>query len=133
MDTQILLQVAEVQLVYKSKVKTSERPKINKSTDAFQLLQSNWNSDTLDFIEQFKVILLNRASRVLGIVEISSGGIAGTIADPKIIFAAAIKSACSSIILAHNHPSGNLKPSSADIGLTRKIRRGGELLDITVN
>ena len=57
----------------------------------------------------------------------------GEVADPKVIFAAAIKSAASSIILAHNHPSGNLRPSSADISLTRKIKAGGELLDIAVS
>ena len=77
-------------------------------------------------------MLLNRANRVLGIVNISQGGMAGTIADPKVIFAAAIKSAASQIILIHNHPSGNLKPSQADISLTRKLKTGGELLDIAV-
>ena len=60
------------------------------------------------------------------------GGVAGTVADPKVIFAAALKSGASSILLAHNHPSGNLNPSQADIDLTRKIKTGWQILDIGV-
>ena len=77
-------------------------------------------------------MLLNRANRVLGIIEISTGGISGTVADPKLVFTAALKSAASSIVLAHNHPSGNLSPSQADINLTRKLKSAGESLDIAV-
>ena len=77
-------------------------------------------------------MLLNRANRVLGLIDISLGGTAGTIADPKVIFAAAIKSNACGIILVHNHPSGNLKPSQQDLDLTRKIKAGGQLLDIVV-
>ncbi len=124
--------VAEIQLTYKSKVKASERPQINQSEDVHRLLLENWNFEIIEFIEEFKIMLLNRANRVLGMVNISQGGMAGTIADPKVIFAAAIKSAASSIILIHNHPSGNLTPSQADISLTRKLKTGGELLDIAV-
>ena len=124
--------VAEIQLTYKTKVKASERPQINQSQDVHRLLLENWNFEIIEFIEEFKIMLLNRANRVLGIVNISQGGMAGTIADPKVIFAAAIKSAASQIILIHNHPSGNLKPSQADISLTRKLKTGGELLDIAV-
>ena len=124
--------VAEIRLTYKSKVKASERPQISQSQDVHRLLLENWNFEIIEFIEEFKIMLLNRANRVLGIVNISQGGMAGTIADPKVIFAAAIKSAASQIILIHNHPSGNLKPSQADISLTRKLKTGGELLDIAV-
>ncbi len=126
-------EVAEVQLIYKSKVKASERPKITKSADAFEVLKKHWNQDTMEFVEEFKVMLLNRANRVLGIIEISTGGMSGTVADPKLVFAAALKSAASSIVLAHNHPSGNLSPSQADIILTRKLKGAGELLDIVVH
>ena len=124
--------VAEIQLTYKSNVKASERPQINQSEDVHKLLLENWNFEIIEFIEEFKIMLLNRANRVLGMVDISHGGMAGTIADPKVIFAAAIKSAASSIILIHNHPSGNLKPSQADINLTKKLKTGGEILDIAV-
>ena len=77
-------------------------------------------------------MLLSRHNRVLGLVDISLGGTAGTLADPKVIFAAAIKGNASGIILAHNHPSGNLRPSQADIDLTRKLKAGGQILDIGV-
>lgn len=131
MENQIM-HVAEVQLIYKSTVKASLRPKITKSQDAFTVLKEHWNYETIEFIEEFKVMLLNRANRVLGLIDISLGGTSGTVADPKVIFAAAIKSNASGIILVHNHPSGNLQPSQADLDLTRKIKAGGQILDIGV-
>ncbi|MBK7652160.1 MAG: JAB domain-containing protein [Flammeovirgaceae bacterium] len=125
-------QVAEIQLSYKSTVKPSMRPKINRSKDAFDILRQSWDDSRLDLIEQFKVILTNRANKVLGIFEVSTGGIAGTVADPKLIFVAALKAGASGIILSHNHPSGNLNPSQADMDLTRKIKEGGKLLEISL-
>lgn len=123
-------QVAEIQLIYKSNVKPSERPKISTSKDARDMLMENWDDTKLELVEQFKVMLTNRANKVLGIFELSTGGVTGTVADPKLIFAAAIKGAACGIIMAHNHPSGNLSPSQADIDLTRKIKEGGRLLEI---
>lgn len=124
--------VAEVKLSYRNRVKPSERPQVTSSTDSYQVLKESWDAGKLEFVEQFKVLLLNRANRVLGIYELSTGGVAGTIADPKLIFVAALKACASGIILSHNHPSGNLKPSQADLQLTKKIKAGGELLDIAV-
>jgi len=83
-------------------------------------------------IEQFKVILLNRANKVLGIFDVSTGGSTATVAEPKIIFVAAIKANACGIIVAHNHPSGNLSASHSDIQLTRKLKDGGKLLEIPV-
>ena len=77
-------------------------------------------------------MLLNRYNKVIGIFTASSGGIAGTVADPKLIFACALTGAASGIILAHNHPSGSLQASQADIDLTKKLRDGGKLLDIQI-
>ncbi|HEY1060341.1 MAG TPA: JAB domain-containing protein, partial [Daejeonella sp.] len=102
------MKVAEVQLSYKSKVKASDRPKITESKDVYSILQKHWNFEIIEFIEEFKIVLLNRANRVLGIVDISVGGTSGTLVDPKVVFAAALKSAASGVILVHNHPSGNL-------------------------
>ena len=82
--------------------------------------------------EQFKIFLLKKGNRVLGIYEVSTGGLSGTIADPKLIFSAALKASACSLILAHNHPSGNLKASNPDIQLTSKIKEGGKLLDIAL-
>lgn len=125
-------QVAEIQITYNPVVKPSQRPKIDCSKDVYELLSNNWDVNKIEFVEQFKIILLNRANRVLGILDISTGGLSGTVADPKVIFGAALKAAASSIILAHNHPSGNLKPSHADIALTQKIAAAGTFLDIAV-
>lgn len=125
-------QVAEIQLSYRSTVKASERAKISGSKDAYEILRSTWDNSRIELIEQFKILLTNRANKVLGIFEVSSGGISGTVADPKLIFIAALKAGACGMILAHNHPSGNLMPSQADIDLTKKIKEGGKLLEIQV-
>ena len=130
MKSGALNQIAEVELIYKSKVKASERPKITHSKDAYIIFKDNWDENKIELQEQFKVMLLNRANKVLGIYEVSTGGMTGTVADPKLIFAAALKASACSILLVHNHPSGNLKPSKQDEELTHKIKEGGKLLDI---
>ena len=123
-------QVAEIQLTYKSNVKPSLRPKVNGSRDAFNILKESWDESRIELVEQFKVMLTNRANKVLGILEVSTGGVSGTVAYPKLIFAAGIKAGACGFIVAHNHPSGNLKPSQADIELTKKLREGGRYLEI---
>ncbi len=124
--------VAEVELVYKTKVKPSERPKINSVKDCYQLLKELWNQNTIEMQEEFKVMLLNRGNKVIGVYEASSGGLTGTVADPRLILAVAIKSLAVSIILSHNHPSGNLKPSRADEEMTQKIKVAASYHDIRV-
>lgn len=86
----------------------------------------------IELLEEFKILLLNRRNRVLGVVDISQGGLSGTVADPNVIFAAALKSCASGIILAHNHPSEELDPSREDVAFTNKIKAGAELLDLKV-
>lgn len=73
-----IYRVAEVKLSYRNRVKPSERPQVTCSTDSYKVLKESWDSDKLEFIEQFKVLLLNRANRVLGVYELSTGGVAGT-------------------------------------------------------
>jgi DNA repair protein RadC len=124
--------VAEVELVYRSKVKASQRPQIISASDAYAVLIKLWEEGKMELVEQFKVLFLNRANRVLCCYNVSSGGITGTVADPRLIFTAALKVNCVSLILAHNHPSGSLKPSRADEELTQKIKGAGHFLDIKV-
>ena len=124
--------VAEVELIYKTKIKSSERPQITCSRDMAELLKSCWNEYKIELVEQFKIILLNRANRVLGSVDSSTGGVGGTVADPKIIFAAALKANASGLIISHNHPSGNLNPSRADQELTQKLKLAAQILDINL-
>jgi DNA repair protein RadC len=125
-------QLAEIEISYRPKFKAADRPQIDSSQKAYHLLLDNWNKDRIELLEEFKIILLNRRNRVLGIVNISQGGIAGTMADPKIIFAIALKACASGIILSHSHPSGEASPSEADIRLTRKLTEAGKLLELNV-
>lgn len=123
---------SEIELTYKSKVKASERPLIKDSKDAYEIFLKIWDEGKMDLQEEFKVLFLNRANRVLAVYQVSTGGITGTVADPRLIFTAALKCNCVSLVLAHNHPSGNLKPSRHDEDLTQKIKNAGLLLDIKV-
>lgn len=124
--------VSEIELIYRTKVKASERPQIKSSNDAYKLVLSAWNPDKIELFEQFKVLFLNNANRALGIYEISSGGITGTVVDLRLIFSAALKANATALIIIHNHPSGQLKASEADKQITRKINEAGKLLDISL-
>ena len=130
--TDFLNNISEVKLIYKTKIKASDRIKINGAQDAFRILYDNWDKDSIEHVEEFKILLLNRANMVLGIASLFKGGVVGTVIDPRIIFQYALKANAAQIILAHNHPSGNTKPSDADISITKKIKEGARHLDITV-
>jgi DNA repair protein RadC len=107
----------------------TEKAKVSCSNDIYLLMKP----ELMDLPkEEFWVMLLNRANRLIKKEQISSGGISGTVADPKIIFKAALEQYASSVVLVHNHPSGNLKPSQADIDLTNKMKAAGKLLEIPV-
>ena len=127
-----LFQVSEITVSYHPKFKAYERPKVTTATQAYEILFNNWNLNKIELAEQFYVLLLNQANNVIGMSEISSGGVAGTIADPKLIFSLALKCNAVNLILAHNHPSGNIKPSHADLSLTRRLVEAGKILDISV-
>ncbi|MBK8555609.1 MAG: DNA repair protein RadC [Lewinellaceae bacterium] len=104
-----------------------ERPKISSSRDAQKVIASLL---TDLYHEEFWLILLNKANEVIARERMSSGGMAGTVVDTKMLFKAAIDARAAAIIAVHNHPSGNLQPSQADIDLTRRLRKAGELLDL---
>jgi len=106
-----------------------ERKKISSSKDVFEIFQSELADSQY---EEFWVLLLNRANKIMKKVKISDGGVSGTVADPKRIFRAAIDNMASAMILCHNHPSGNIVPSNADINLTKKIVNGASNFDIAV-
>ncbi|VAW27623.1 UPF0758 family protein [hydrothermal vent metagenome] len=82
--------------------------------------------------EEFWILLLNQANQLLKPVAISQGGVSGTVADSKLIFKTALEHLASSIILVHNHPSGNLKPSRQDINLTKRLKEAGKIVEIPV-
>jgi len=125
-----MFNVAEVSLTYKSKVPASQRPKIACSRDAYKLFNDSWDQDTLEHVEEFKILLLNRSNSVLGILPISKGGISGTVTDVRIILQAAIIANASGLIVCHNHPSSSLNPSESDTKITQKIKEAANLMDI---
>ncbi|MCK4406655.1 MAG: DNA repair protein RadC [Bacteroidales bacterium] len=106
-----------------------EKEKITSSHDAFEVFQGILSDSQY---EEFWMLLLNKANKIIKNINISEGGISGTVADPKKIFKLALENNATSIILSHNHPSGNIQPSDSDLKLTKKLVDAGKLLDISV-
>lgn len=105
---------------------------ISSSRDIANFLRKIWDQDTIDYVESFCVLGLSRNLKVNAYQFTALGGTTGVIADPKQIFQFALLNNASCIVVAHNHPSGNLKPSSQDRHLTEKLVSGGKILDISV-
>jgi DNA repair protein RadC len=125
-----MYKAAEVKLTYITKVKASNRIQIKNAEDAALLFFKIWDMETIEHVEVVKMIILNRANKVLGVTNISQGGQSGSIIDTRVILQYAIKANAAAVILAHNHPSGNLKASEADINITNKIREALKLVEI---
>lgn len=124
--------IAEVKLSYITNVKASDRIQVTSSLESYRLFRESWDKETIELFEEFKLMLLNRSNKVLGIAQLSQGGISGTVTDVRIILQYALKANASSIILCHNHPSGNLQPSEADLRITGKVKEAGMIHDITM-
>lgn len=124
--------VNEISVRYQGNFKIAEAPKITSSSTAAELLYRKWDKDQIGLQECFKILLLNNANKVKGIFEVSKGGITGTLVDLRIVFAVILKSLSTAVILAHNHPSGTLKPSEADLKITRKIINAALLFDLKI-
>jgi DNA repair protein RadC len=122
--------IAEVQITYSSKVKACDRFRVTGSKDAAKAFRSIWPS--YEHIEFIYMLMLNRQNQVLGCHQISKGGMTGTVVDVRVVFQVALKSCATSIILGHNHPSGNLDPSDADKKITRQLSEAGRMLEIPV-
>jgi len=122
--------ISEIEVSYRPSI--GRKPIIASAYDAYTELKSFYDDSTIGLKESFYVMYLNQSNRVLGVYPLSTGGVTGTIADPRLIFSVALKINTAGIILSHNHPSGNLSPSVADKELTNKIKEAGKLLDIKV-
>ncbi|SHF23722.1 JAB domain-containing protein [Chryseobacterium takakiae] len=123
-------EVSEIQVSYKpNKILSS---KITTSFDAIQIIRKFWNEETIQMQEEVKVILLNNLNCVLGIYNLSKGGITSSLVDVRLILSVALKCLATGIILVHNHPSGNIKPSSADLSIVKKLNESCRLMDITL-
>jgi DNA repair protein RadC len=105
------------------------RKKVSCSRDVFTFFNPILRDSSY---EEFWILLLNRGNKIINSICISQGGLSGTVADPKKIFKTALEQYAASVILCHNHPSGNVKPSESDIRLTQKLKKAGSFLDLPV-
>ena len=124
--------LAEITVSYSSKVKVAERRKVVSAREAEEVFREIWTKGTMELREEMYVLFLNRGNFLLGWCQTSQGGLSGTVCYPRMIFSVALKSLAVSLILCHNHPSGNLQPSAADIQLTKNLVEGGKFLEISV-
>lgn len=124
--------LAEISLKYKSVLPVEDMPSVTSPQEAVKLLRSIWDEDQIQLKEEFVVLLLNNAKKCLGWSKISSGGATATIVDPATVFQLALLANATSVILAHNHPSGTLEASQADKNLTRRVKKSGKMLGVGV-
>jgi len=120
--------IAEVQISYSSHVKAKDRIKVTGFKDAADAFRAIWPA--YEHIEFSYLLMLNRQNQILGYHQLSKGGMTGAVVDVRVIFQVALKASCTSIILSHNHPSGNLDVSDADRKITNQIKQAGVILDI---
>ena len=123
-------QVSEIQVSYSPNLLVDMS--IKNSKKSFELMLNEWELETLQMQEEVKILLLNRSNKVLGIYSLAKGGLTSCIVDVRIILSIALKTLATGIILFHNHPSGNLKPSQADLDITKKLKNSCDLLDISL-
>jgi DNA repair protein RadC len=124
--------INELSINYNKKLFSTNR--INCSHDVEQIIREIYTqtSSGIELKEYFFIMFLNRANEVIGYNKLSEGGICGTVVDIRLAFASALKSLAISMILVHNHPSGNLNPSEQDIDITKKFVKAGALLEINI-
>lgn len=108
-----------------------KRVKIKSSSNVSEYARNFYHED-IEIYESVFLILLNRQNNTIGYVKISQGGLSSTIMDTRLIVKYALESLATAVVLVHNHPSGQLEPSKADISITKTIRKGLELFDITL-
>ena len=109
-----------------------DRVEINNSTDAYNVFKDLFDPNTIVWSEEMILLALNRSNEVYAWRRVSSGGTTGTVCDPKVIFSILLNCGASAFILAHNHPSNSLTPSVQDLSITKKLKDGGEILDINL-
>lgn len=124
------MKVCEINVSYSND--NPDKIKIKDSQTVYELMMNHWDKNLIELQEEVKVVLLNRANIVIGIYDLSKGGITGCIVDIKLILSVALKALTSHVILVHNHPSGNLKPSEADKRITNKLFKACEIVEITL-
>lgn len=124
-----LISIKEIDISYSYGIAKAEREQIQCSKDAFKIFHSRIEK-SIEYKESFMLLVLNNSNDILGIKVISEGGITATVVDVRLIFQTVLKAHGTAFIIAHNHPSGKLKPSDADLNLTQKIKEGAKVLDL---
>ncbi|HMR82569.1 MAG TPA: JAB domain-containing protein [Niabella sp.] len=127
---QTVCQVAEVKLVYKTKVKPCDRLQVRSSRHMAEVFRSVWDMENIELREESKVMYLNRVNRILGIYPLSVGGVSGTVIDIKLVLIAALRLNATFISICHNHPSGSTRASRMDELATQKLQTAARQLDI---
>ncbi len=133
MEKNTIFRIPEIKLTYKPSADLFGRPVIHNSEEAYKLFVQIWEKESFYLVEHFHVLFLNRGSKVLGVWNMSRGGTSAVLVDLKLLMIAALKSNASSIIVAHNHPSGRAVPSESDIHITTKINQACNYMDISLN
>lgn len=124
------MKVSEIRVSYSNE--NPDKVKIQDSNSVYELVKYHWDYNLIELQEEVKVVLLNRANVVIGIYELSRGGLTASVVDIKLILSVALKALASSIVLIHNHPSGNLKASEADKSITTKLKQACDIVDISL-
>ena len=122
------MELTEILISYKNK--NQDAVKVSSSVDVYNFILNHWDDDTLDIQENVKMLLLNSSNTILGVYDVSKGGINSTVIDLRLVLSVALKCLASSIILVHNHPSGNINPSEQDSEFTKKIKSACKFLEI---
>ena len=122
------MELTEILISYKNK--NQDAVKVSSSVDVYNFILNHWDDDTLDIQENVKMLLLNSSNTILGVYDVSIGGINSTVIDLRLVLSVALKCLASSIILVHNHPSGNINPSEQDREFTKKIKSACKFLEI---
>ena len=122
------MELTEILTSYKNK--NQDAVKVSSSVEVYNFILNHWDDDTLDIQENVKILLLNSSNTILGVYDVSRGGINSTVIDLRLVLSVALKCLASSIILVHNHPSGNINPSEQDREFTKKIKSACKFLEI---
>lgn len=132
MKKKVIHAIPEFKISLKKKGSTEQLYEINNSETAAEVCRKCFDSGVIDWKEEFIVIVLNNAKKMMGFFKVSSGGITSTVVDTRVIFQLALTSNATAILLCHNHPSGNITPSHEDRKLTQELVNGGNILRIQV-
>jgi len=120
--------VSEIEISYKPAI--GSKPEVTSSSDAYLILKEHYPENQIALKEYFVVMYLNQANRVIGVQRLSIGGLTSAVADVRLLFGTALKILATGIVISHNHPSGNTRPSLQDRKLTIQVKEAGKLFDI---